>query len=66
MIDIFIKYQDHLSESDTAISTLHGPGPAYRYVFGKQYGSNCAELFEGKNVDKTLDEYKAWVERFII
>ena len=65
LIDIFIKYQDHLSKADTAISTVHGSGPAYRYVFGKCYGSNCAELFEGKNAAHALSEYKAWIGKYI-
>ncbi len=69
LIDLVIKYKDYLSQSNTAMNTVHGPGPAYRYVFGNDCGSNCEELFVGQKGDteviRARDAYLAWIKRFI-
>lgn len=62
LIDIFIKYQKDLSDSDTAMNTVHGYQDSYRYVFGGSYGANCAGLFDNA---PAMDEYCAWRDTFI-
>ena len=69
LIYMVMRHQYYLSDSNTAIKTTHGVVNSFRYVFGDQYGVNCAFLFDAEKETPVLiqvrDEYKKWLSKYI-